>query len=164
MNLKSLLAFGNRSDDAAERSLPVAFPFQREIDRMLGEVWSGNILSGLPGFLQAGPFPRMDVIERGDHIEVTAELPGLERGDVHVELADDLLLIRGEKRQEKEETDGARKVTERSYGAFSRTIELPPGTQPDEIEARMDKGVLTLKLPKPKTAAVTPKAIEIKAA
>lgn len=159
MNLKSLLAFGDRSGDASERALPMAFPFQREIDRMLGEVWSG-----MPGFLQAGPFPRMDVIERGDHIEVTAELPGLERGDVHIELADDLLLVRGEKRQEKEETNGARKVTERSYGAFSRTIELPPGTKPDEIDARMDKGVLTLKLPKPKTAAVTPKAIEIKAA
>ncbi|MCF4129863.1 Hsp20/alpha crystallin family protein [Methylobacterium sp. SyP6R] len=163
MNLKSLLAF-NRGDDAAERALPATFPFQREIDRMLGDVWSGKVLSGMPAFLQAGPFPRMDVVERADHVEVTAELPGLERADVHIELADDLLLIRGEKRQETEETNGARKVTERSYGAFSRTIELPPGTRPEEIDARMDKGVLTLKLPKPKTAAVTPKAIEIKAA
>ncbi len=98
MNLKSLLAF-NRGDDAAERALPATFPFQREIDRMLGDVWSGKVLSGMPAFLQAGPFPRMDVVERDDHVEVTAELPGLERADVHIELADDLLLIRGEKRQ-----------------------------------------------------------------
>ncbi|MBY0299601.1 MAG: Hsp20/alpha crystallin family protein [Methylobacterium sp.] len=159
MNLKSLLALANRADEPSVRMSPTPFPLQREFDRMLGEVWSG-----LPNFLQAGPFPRMDVVERDDHIEVTAELPGLERADVRIELVDDLLVIRGEKRQEKEETKGARKVTERSYGAFSRTLELPPGTKPEQIEARMDKGVLTLTMPKPAAAVAGAQTIEIKAA
>ncbi|ACA20380.1 heat shock protein Hsp20 [Methylobacterium sp. 4-46] len=157
MNLKSILALGGRHDDPLVGLTAVQPPLQREFDRMLGEV-----RAGLPAFLQ-GPMPRMDVVERDDHVEVTAELPGLERSDVQLELIDDMLVIRGEKRQEREGMKGTRRVTERSYGAFSRAIELPAGTQPEEIEARMEKGVLTLRLPKPHAGAPRARTIDIKA-
>ena len=105
----------------------------------------------------------MDVVEKDGHIEVTAELPGLAREEVRIELADDTLVIRGEKRQEKEETQGSRKITERSYGAFARTLELPPGIKAEDIEASMDKGVLTVKVPKGSMTTSESKRIEIKA-
>lgn len=156
MNLRSLLALGDRAPEAP--ATPTLFPLQREIERMVGD-----LRFGMPGLFQGPPIPRMDVVEKDGHIEVTAELPGLERDDVRIELADDMLLISGEKRQETEETKGARKVVERSYGAFSRALELPAGTKSEDIEASMDKGVLKLKLPRPSLKQPEPQRIAIKA-
>ena len=121
MNLKSLLTLGDRSHSAAGEQRPLALPPHRMMEQMLGD-----LRFGLPLF-QGGAEPRMDIVEKDGHVELTAELPGLARDDVKLELADDTLVISGEKRQEKEATEGARKVTERSYGAFVRTLELPAG-------------------------------------
>jgi HSP20 family protein len=156
MNLRSLLAFGDRAPEAS--AAPTFFPLQREVERMFDD-----FRFGMPSVFDGGPVPRMDVVEKDGHIEVTAELPGMERDDVKIELADDMLLISGEKRREQEETTGGRKVTERSYGRFSRALELPPGTKAEDIVARMDKGVLTLELPKPALRQPETKRIEIKA-
>lgn len=132
MNLRSLLAFGDRTPEAVPA--PTLFPLQREVERMFDE-----LRFGMPAAFQGGPVPRMDVVEKDGHIEVTAELFGMERDDVKIELADDMLLISGGKRREKEETKVGRKVTERSYGRFSRAPELPPGTKAEDIVARTDK-------------------------
>jgi HSP20 family protein len=122
----------------------------------------GDLRLGFPLF-QGGAVPRMDVVEKDGKVEITAELPGLTRDDVKVELADDTLVISGEKRQEKEQTEGARKVTERSYGAFVRSLELPAGINAEEIQASMDKGILTVTLPKGALTPPEPKRIDIKA-
>ena len=103
-----------------------------------------------------------DVTESEKEIRITAELPGLEEKDVKVELVDNVLTISGEKKAEKEEKNDNRYVVERSYGSFSRSVELPDGIKPEDIKASMAKGVLTVTLPKPAQAAS--KRIEVKAA
>jgi HSP20 family protein len=106
----------------------------------------------------------MDVTERDGEIELTAELPGLEEKDVEVTLVDNVLTIRGEKKAEKEEKDQNRRIVERSYGAFSRSLELPAGIKPDDIIATMKNGVLTVKLPKTAQIRAEPAKIAIKSA
>ncbi len=106
--------------------------------------------------------PSMDVSETAKEIEVTAELPGLEEKDVQLSVADQTLLIRGEKKSEREEKDKDYHMIERSYGSFSRTVELPPGVNPDAIKATMSKGVLKITIPKP--APAQSRKIDVKAA
>ena len=101
-------------------------------------------------------------METDKQIEITAELPGLEEKDVQVNLADNVLTIRGEKKAEKEEKDKAYRLVERSYGSFVRSLELPEGVNADAIKASIDKGVLKVTVPKPAPAQV--KKIDVKAA
>jgi HSP20 family protein len=104
----------------------------------------------------------MDVTETDKEIEVTAELPGLEEKDVEINYADGVLTIRGEKKAEKEEKNKTHHLIERSYGSFSRTLELPAGTDPNKIKASINKGILKVAVEKP--AAKEVKKIEVKAA
>jgi HSP20 family protein len=108
--------------------------------------------------------PSVDVTESEKEIEITAELPGLEEKDVQINVSDGLLTIKGEKKSEKEEKDKNKnyRLVERSYGSFSRTLELPAGVDPDAIKATIDKGVLTVIVPKPAPAET--RKIEVKAA
>jgi HSP20 family protein len=92
--------------------------------------------------------PRLDVVDDGDALRVTAELPGMERKDVEVLLDDDSIVLRGEKKVEsKTEEKGCYRV-ERAFGSFQRLIPLPEGIDVARAEAKFDKGVLTLRLPK----------------
>src|SRR3546814_10571050 len=86
---------------------------------------------------QGGPnrMPAMDVVEKENSFEITAELPGLDEKDVEVKLAGNSLIIKGEKRQDhKEERDGYH-LSERSYGSFQRSFALPEGVDRDKIDA-----------------------------
>lgn len=158
MNLRSLLNLGRRVEPPTPDHQTMMLPMQRLADRMFGD-----LRFGLPPLLQGTAVPRMDVVEKDGHFEVTAELPGLAREDVRIELADDMLVISREKRRDKDETEGSRKITERAYGSFMRTLDLPAGIRPEDIEASMDKGILTVRLPKTVLAARETKRIEIKA-
>jgi HSP20 family protein len=106
--------------------------------------------------------PAMDVTETNTEIEVTAELPGLEEKDVQINLADNVLTIRGEKKSERDEKTKDYRVVERNYGSFYRTMELPAGVDPDKIKASIAKGVLKVVVPKPAPAQV--KTISVKSA
>ena len=106
--------------------------------------------------------PTIDVTETDREIEITAELPGLEEKDVEVNVAENLLTIRGEKKAEKEDKSKNYHVVERAYGAFARSIALPDGVDPDAIKATIAKGVLKVTVPKPAPAQA--KKVEIKAA
>jgi HSP20 family protein len=158
MNFRSLLPI------LRDRNIPRADsnPFmtlQREIDRLFDD-----FARGFPsfGFATTDLAPTMDVAETDKDIAITAELPSLEEKDVQIAVADNTLTIRGEKRANKEEKDKNYRMVERSYGAFSRTLELPEGVNLDAIKATIDKGVLKVTVPKP-TPAQT-KKIEVKAA
>jgi HSP20 family protein len=105
--------------------------------------------------------PKIDVAESKDAIEVTAELPGVEEKDIDITLAEGRLTIRGEKKAERDQKDKNWYVVERSYGAFSRTLSLPFDPDPDKVEARFDKGILRIRLPKPAEIAKKEKRIEI---
>jgi len=108
--------------------------------------------------------PKIDVLESQDAIEVTAELPGIDEKDVDITLADDVLTISGEKKTEREEQDKDKnwRVVERSYGSFSREIPLPFDPDATKVEAKFDKGVLRIRLPKPAEATKKQQKIEIK--
>ena len=98
--------------------------------------------------------PSVDVKETESSIEVSAELPGLGEDDIEVSLDNDSLVLRGEKREEREEnTEGFHRV-ERSYGSFYRRIPVPAAVDEEKIEAKFEKGVLKVMLPK------TEKAVE----
>ena len=157
MNLKSLIPVGRDRGIAAP-----ANPFmslQREIDRLFDD-----FTCGFPAFGngKSDLLPSMDVTETDKQIEITAELPGLEEKDVQINVADNLLTIRGEKKAEKEEKDKDYRLIERSYGSFERTLELPDGVNADAIQASIAKGVLTVTVPKP--APAQSKKIDVKAA
>jgi len=108
--------------------------------------------------------PKVDIAENKDAINVTAELPGVEEKDVDVTLADGVLTIRGDKKSQRDEQDKDKNwhVIERSYGSFSRTISLPFDPDPAKVEAKFDKGVLHIHLPKPVEMAKKQQKIEIK--
>lgn len=156
MNLKSLIPVGRERNVA--RHEPLAFTaLQNEIHRLFEDFSRGFVNFGSTDLM-----PNTDVTETDKEIEITAELPGLEEKDVQINVADNTLTIKGEKKAEKEEKDKNYRMVERSYGSFSRTIELPAGTNPDSIKASISKGVLKVVVPKPAPAQV--KKIEVKAA
>ena len=158
MNLRSLIPIGR--DRNVARSDNPFISLQREIDRLFD-----NFTQGFPALSTSGAaelLPNLDVTETDKQIEITAELPGLEEKDVQVNLADNVLTIRGEKKAEKEEKDKAYRLVERSYGSFVRSLELPDGVNAEAIKASIDKGVLKVTVPKPAPAQV--KKIDVKAA
>lgn len=89
------------------------------------------------------------------------ELPRVEESDVRLELAEDTLKIKGEKKQETEEKKSDFSRVERSYGSFQRTLSLPEDAEQDGIEAKFSKGVLTVTLPRKAAPKVEAKRISI---
>jgi HSP20 family protein len=111
-------------------------------------------------FLRA---PAVDLVEKEKAYEITAELPGLEPSQVEVKLSNGVLTIKGEKKEEKEEKKKDYYMSERRYGAFQRSFQLPDGIEEDKIEADFKNGVLTISLPKAPAAQKPEKSIAIKA-
>lgn len=96
--------------------------------------------------------PSLDISETKDNIVVKAEVPGMDSKDIDISLANDVLTVKGEKKQEKEEKDENYHRVERSYGAFSRSIRLAREVQGDRIKATYKNGVLKITLPKSEEA------------
>lgn len=154
---KTVVPVGAERAVSRQDANPFAF-LQQEIDRLF-EGFSRNF----PAFASnSAATPRMDVSETDKVIEVTAELPGLEAKDVQLNLADNVLTIRGEKRSEREEKQKDYHLVERSFGSFTRSVQLPDGVKPEDVAAEIAKGVLkvTVKKPAPRQS----KQIEIKTA
>jgi len=108
--------------------------------------------------------PSIDMRETDRAVEISAELPGVDEADLDVEVHDQTLTIRGEKKFERdeEEKDGGYRVMERAYGSFARTIPLPYPVEPDQVDARFRNGVLKLTLPKPAETEAPRRKIAIK--
>lgn len=152
-------------------------PFEtlhREIDHLFENFRHGYLRNpftdrpfeaDLPEFMRAGlgRTPATDFVEKDDCYEISVEVPGVDMKDVKVQIAKDRLTIRGEKREEKEEHESGRYVSERRYGSFSRSFRLPEDVDADAIQAVQDKGVLKLSLPKRPEAKAEVKEIEVKA-
>jgi HSP20 family protein len=135
----------------------------REVQKTFEDFSRRSPIAGLSSEMLA---PKIDIAESRDAIDLTAELPGVEEKDVDVTLADGMLTLRGEKKSKRDETDKEKNwhVVERSYGSFSRTISLPFDPDPAKVEAKFDKGVLHIHLPKPAEVAKKQQKIEIKKA
>jgi len=158
MNLKSLIPVGRQRGVA--RADNAFLSLHQEIDRLFDDFTRGfpSLGNGMTSMM----LPTMDVAETDKEIEITAELPGLEEKDVQINVADNVLTIRGEKNAEKEQKDKNYRLIERNYGSFERSLELPDGVNADAIQASIDKGVLKVTVPKP--APAQSKKIEVKAA
>ena len=119
--------------------------FKNQVDSLF-EDWFGRSMGGVLA-------PRLDVSEDEMAVTITAELPGVKESEIEVSLVGDQLTLKGEKRSEhesKEEVAG-RVVhrSERSYGAFQRTITVPYQVEADQVSAQFKDGILTVTLPKP---------------
>ena len=104
--------------------------------------------------------PRVNVEEKEEAFEITAELPGMKKDDLDIEVQDDVLTIKGEKKFEKDEKEANYHICERSYGTFQRSFTLPENVKTDDIEAEYKDGILKLVLPK--VEPVKPKEIKVK--
>lgn len=152
--MRSLIPFSFGNDVARSDRDPFA-AMQREINRMFGEFGRN-----LPAqFADRDVSPRIDVAETDSAVEVTAELPGIDEKDVEVVLRDDLLTIKGEKKSEREEKKKDYHLVERSFGSFSRTIQLPFDADSETVKANFAKGVLRVSIAKP--AQVKEKTVKI---
>ena len=165
MGLKSLMPFARAAAPTRPGYGYDFDPFasmRREMDRVFDDVFKGFGGNAPAAFAAA---PRMDVKETEAGIEITAELPGVDEQDVEVELSDDVLTIRGEKKFEKEEGDKEKgyHVMERSYGSFARSVQLPYGAEGDKVTADFSKGVLKVVVPRPAEVEAKTKKIQIKA-
>jgi HSP20 family protein len=109
-----------------------------------------------------GASPAVDIVEKDKEYEITAELPGIEEKDVEVKLTNDVLTIRGEKQEHKEEKKKDYYLSERHFGSFQRAFRVPEGIDPDKVEAAFKNGVLTVTLPKTPEAQKKEKKIQIK--
>ena len=114
--------------------------------------------------LSWGGTPAVDIVEKDNAFEITADLPGLDEKNVEVKLSDGSLTIKGEKREEKEEKKKDYYLHERHFGSFERSFRVPEGVDSDKIEAKFNKGVLTVTLPKKPEAQKPVKKIDVKAA
>ena len=104
--------------------------------------------------------PAVDVAEHDSEYLVNVELPGVNKDDVKITMQDNMLTIRGEKKQEKETKESDYHRVERSYGSFQRSFTLPMHVKSDKIDASYRDGILTVTLPKAEEAK--PKQIEVR--
>src|SRR5512135_1131995 len=139
--------------------LPEISRLRREMDRLFEDFFAPRAwFGGRPW--EAEWSPAVDVSETPEAVTVKAEVPGLDPKDIDISLVGDVLTIKGEKKSEREEKKENYHLVERSYGSFSRSLRLPAAVDIDQIDAKYDKGVLTITCPKKEP--VKPKAITIK--
>ena len=125
--------------------------FQRQMNRLFDEFFGEAPLAERGRESAWAPvafMPRVDVSETDAEVKVSAELPGMDEKDISVELQDDVLVLRGEKKSEQEEKGKNWFRREQSYGSFHRAIELPAGVDASKAKAQFKKGVLTFVAPK----------------
>lgn len=108
--------------------------------------------------------PPVDLVERNGGYELQAELPGLNENQIEVKLANGILTIKGEKSSERVEDQDDYHLRERSFGSFQRSFRVPANVDADKIEAKFDKGVLKVSLPKSAAAIQEERKIDVKAA
>jgi HSP20 family protein len=125
--------------------------FSEDMDRLF-EGFFGPGLLGRDMFGSLGPatrWPELEVHQEGNRWVVQADLPGLRREDVNVEVREDQLVISGERVQKNESNEGGYYRTERSYGSFTRAIPLPEGANLESASAKFEHGVLRIELEVP---------------
>ena len=128
--------------------------FSEEMDRLFDDFgFGGSLIS--PGFgrgfeqSSSAWFPQTEVFERGIHLVIRADLPGMTKDDIDVDIEEDQIVIRGERRDEREQNEQGFYQTERSYGSFYRSIPLPQGIDSEQANANFQNGVLEITMPKP---------------
>ena len=121
---------------------------QQEVNRLFGAAFdSGTVGNGeIPSRRW---IPAMDLVEEEEHLVLRADLPGVEADSINVELQDNVLTIFGERAPEHQGQEGGYQLLERAWGAFSRSLTLPEGVDPESVQASFKNGVLEVRVPKP---------------
>jgi HSP20 family protein len=164
-----------KTDGKAVASPPAAgswHPFddlRREVDRLFEDFGRGNWMRPFrsiePMFQRAAwGAPAVDIVERDTAFEIAAELPGMEAKNVEVTLRNGSLVLKGEKREEKEEKSKDYYLKERQYGSFERSFAVPAGVDTAKIAAEFKNGVLRVTMPKTADAQKPAQKVAIKAA
>ncbi len=135
---------------------------ERLFDDMLGRPWRRL---GLPDWWRRRDLvprqPAIEISEETDQVIVKAEIPGLKKEDLQVNLSEGLLTIRGERKHEEEKKEKGYFYSERSYGSFSRSIQLPTEVQSGKAGATFKDGILEIRLPKTEQARQRSVAIKV---
>lgn len=132
---------------------------QYDMNRIFDEFFRGDILAD-NNFFSRDWNPAVDIVENTDNYILKAELPGMSKDDVKITLENNILTIRGEKKNEYEKKEGNYHRVERSYGSFERSFTIPGTIKANDIDAQYKDGVLSLTLPKAEEAK--PKMIDVK--
>ncbi|RPI52281.1 MAG: Hsp20/alpha crystallin family protein [Acidobacteria bacterium] len=144
--------------------------FADEMDHLfdefgLGRGWFGPRLGfGLtrPLLRRAeGWLPSIEVLQRNNQLVIRADLPGIAKDDIKLEITEDAVTIQGERRQEHEEEKAGVYRSERSYGSFCRVVALPQGAMTDQAKASFKDGVLEITMPAPPEAVTRGRKLEI---
>lgn len=165
---RDLIPWGGPEFDPLGRD--VFSSVRREIDRVFNTLAPrfAEPRSFLPSTrLMAGAgetlWPSVDVKENDKAYIVTAEVPGLERKNIDVDLRDNVLTISGERQEERAEEGQGRMYAERYFGRFRRSIPFDVEVEPDKVDAELKNGVLTITVPKNPQARARTKQIEVRA-
>src|SRR5581483_4719393 len=158
-----------RDNGKPRRAEPLSLfdDFEAEMDRFWRRplsLWPSSWLRPFRGVARESLTwaPRMDMYEKDDAIVVKAELPGLKKDDVQVEIQGEDLIIRGESKAESEIKDEDYYRSERNFGSFYRRMPLPAGVTAEQIHASLTDGVLEVRVPKPAEAKAEAKKIPVK--
>lgn len=159
IEMSSLIPWFNRTPSpVTENSIS---EFKKEVDALFnnffGSKWASPLSTDFKDFS-----PAFDVKETEEEILVTAELPGVEQSDIEISLMGNILVVKGEKKEEREEKGENRHTIERAYGSFSRSLTIPCDILEEKVEATFSNGVLQLKLPKAQHEKKSMRKIEIK--
>jgi HSP20 family protein len=158
----------NQTKQVTARQTPAASPFRMlerfadEMDRMFdefgfGRTWNRRSATG-DSFMWT---PRVDVTHRNNELLIRADLPGLNKDEVKVDVTEDAVTIQGERHRESDEEQGGMYRTERSYGSFYRSIPLPEGAMADQAKASFSNGVLEITMPAPPEQVSRGRRLEI---
>ncbi len=125
---------------------------QNQFNRLVDQVWSGRQESWLPA---------VDVFDTKDSVVLKAELAGMDPDEIQIEVEDNVLTIKGERKFEETVDEERYYRVERRFGSFQRNLALPQGVKPEDISAAYEDGILTVTVPK--VEEEKPKRIEVKA-
>ena len=140
--------------------VPTALFGLQRLNRILDEAFAGPMSQGEGGVLTSAWVPPCDISEDANAVTIAMEVPGLRSEDIKLSLENNILTIRGEKKQETKDEGGKVHRYERSYGMFERTFSLPSIVDPERIEARCEDGILRITIPKAERAR--PREIPVK--
>ena len=146
--------------------------FEENMNRMFEEIWGmpvnrglllpgeRSLLPAMTGTIEKYRKPFIDVVETDKEVTATAEMPGLEKGDIKINLTEDRLEISAEIRQDEEKKEKGYVYKERRSGSYYRAISLPSTIDPDNAKATYNNGVLQITMPKTEIKKKTPLKIE----
>ncbi|BAQ75403.1 Hsp20/alpha crystallin family protein [Pseudomonas sp. Os17] len=146
---------------------------RQQVDHLFDDFNRGSGLSPFGrGLFDVEPFwrrelmghgmPAVDICEKDKSYEITAELPGMDQKNIEIKLSNGSLIIKGEKKEDKEENRKGYHLSERHYGSFERVFNLPKGVDAEKIDASFSKGVLSISLPKKPEAMKADTVVPIK--